>query len=140
MPESQEKCSLTLDPVAEALFQVLDQAGLASTLKEPGQGTYLAVSQVAQGWLGANALGSTDVDLMDGAQAAVIRAAEQQAMAAGYCVRAEHKLEFHDGRRECVAWRVPVEGMEGRTLLTVWQDVGDARRRDAQLQAVMSQL
>jgi diguanylate cyclase (GGDEF)-like protein len=44
------------------------------------------------------------------------------------------------GRRECVAWRRPVSVADKVMLLTVWQDVSETRRRDAQLQTALEQL
>lgn len=129
-----------LDALSEALFEALDELGLGATLKDAEGSQYLACNQVARGWLGRDPLGATDTDLMDGAQAAVLRAADQQALAAGYCVRAEHKLEFASGRRECVAWRHLVGAPSGLVLLTVWQDAGEIRRREGQLQAALEQL
>jgi diguanylate cyclase (GGDEF)-like protein len=132
--------SSVIEPLAQALFESLQQAGLAVTLKDVAQGCYLAGNQAADEWFGRSLAGVTDIDLMDGVQAAALRAADQQALAAGYGVRAEHKLELPAGRRECVAWRRPVTVADKLMLLTVWQDVSETRRRDVQLQTALEQL
>lgn len=140
MANSQLTDAPQLDAVSDALFEALDQLGLAATLKHAEGSQYLACNQTARDWLGREPVGAVDPDLMDGAQAAVLRAADQQALAAGHGVRAEHKLEFATGRRECVAWRRALMLSQGPALLTVWQDVGDDRRREGQLQAALQQL
>ena len=64
-----------------------------------------------------------------------------QARATAGGVLSEHKLELAGGRREFLAWRqafMPEEGVN--KMVSVWQDVTDTRRRDAQLQGALAQL
>ncbi|NBD22182.1 diguanylate cyclase [Aquabacterium fontiphilum] len=142
MADIQHPANLIAAPLSDALLDALDQMGLAVTVKELASGRYTTANRLAVAWFGGELIGRVDTDVLDGVQAAALRAVEQQAQAAGDGVRAEHKLELRGERKEFVAWRRVVNAAEegAPVMLSVWQDVTELRRRDAQLQTALAQL
>lgn len=138
---------LAVDPLADALLRMLDRAGCGLTLKDAASGRYERVNAAAEAILGQRAdqlVGRQDSEVFHANQALALRAADQQALALGDSVQAEHRIERPDGSRlDCVAVRMPVAvqpGQPARWMATLWQDVSEPRRREAQLQAALSQL
>ncbi len=126
-----------------AVLQALEQLGLAVLVKDASSGRYDHVSDSAGRLLGfadKTAVGALDTDLFDAAQALALRAADLQAQAAPEGVRAEHRLELQGERREFLTWRQAVDADGAAKILSVWQDVTESRRREAQLQSAFSQL
>ncbi|MEY4764342.1 MAG: hypothetical protein RI907_1015 [Pseudomonadota bacterium] len=130
-------------PLTDAMVMALEQLGLGVLVKELAGGRYVRANAAAQAMLGLqgrNMVGATDAELFDADLALAWRAADQQAMATSFGVRAEHKVEVRGVRHEFVTWRqVQGEG-ESRQLLSVWQDLTEQRKRDAQLQSALAQL
>jgi diguanylate cyclase (GGDEF)-like protein len=129
----------------QAVLHALDQLGLAIMVKDVPTGRYDVANEAAArllGLEGRSIVGSADTDLFDATQAVALRAADLQAQAVPNGVRAEHKLELSTGRHEFVTYRqaVKLEGEGTAKLLSIWQDLTEARRRDAQLQTALEQL
>lgn len=129
----------------EAMRHALDQLGLAVMVKDLATGRYEQCNEAAERLLGlkpGSVLGALDGELFDAAQAMSLRAADHQAQAVPGGVRAEHRLELAGERHELVAWRQVVGDATsgGAKLLSVWQNVSDVRKRDAQLQTALTQI
>lgn len=137
--------AVPVDPLSLALCQALEHLGASVTLKDAGTGQYLFASASAPallGWSRTEAVGCTDVDLLDGATAATLRAADSQAQASGAPVRTEHQLAVGGQRIVLQAQRTvlpPSEG-SGPRLLCVWTSTETARRKDEQLKTALAQL
>jgi diguanylate cyclase (GGDEF)-like protein/PAS domain S-box-containing protein len=135
------------DALVNALFAMLERAGCGLTLKDAASGRYERVNATAAAILGLPAeqlIGHQDSELFIANQAVALRAADQQALALGDSVQAEHRIERPDGSRlDCLAVRLPVAaaaGQPARWVATLWQDISEPRKREAQLQAALSQL
>jgi diguanylate cyclase (GGDEF)-like protein len=129
----------------QAVLHALDQLGLAVLVKDLASGRYDTVNEAAARLLGLEGrtlVGAVDAELFDAAQAVALRAADQQAQAVPMGVRAEHRLELSSGRHEFLTFRqaVTLEGESSPKMLSVWQDVTESRRREAQLQTALAQL
>lgn len=131
--------------LTQAVLRALDQLGLAVLVKDVATGRYDVVNDAAARMLGLEGrdlVGALDAELFDAALALALRAADQQAQAVPQGLRAEHRIELSSGRHEFVTWRqlVAAEGSAVPKLLSVWQDVTESRRREAQLQTALSQI
>jgi diguanylate cyclase (GGDEF)-like protein len=130
----------------QSVLLALDQLGLGVLVKDVASGRYDLCNHVASqllGLEGRSMVGAQDADLFDAALAVSLRAADHQAQAAvPGGVRAEHRLELSNGRHEFNTWRqvVQVEGSGSPKLLSVWQDVTEVRRKEAQLQTAVEQI
>lgn len=129
----------------QTVLLALDQLGVALLVKDVASGRYDLANEAAARLLGLadrQVVGAVDAELFDATQALALRAADQQAQAVPDGVRAEHKLEISTGRHEFVTWRQAfTDEVSGSSkLLSVWQDVTESRRRDAQLQTALAQL
>jgi len=145
MGDTTEAETLQSGALNQKVLRALDQLGLAVLVKDVASGRYDVANEAAARMLGLGdrqIVGAVDAELFDAAQAVALRAADQQAQAVPDGVRAEHKLELSNGRQEFVAWRQTFvdEGSGASKLLSVWQDVSEARRREAQLQTALAQL
>lgn len=145
MGDTTEAETLQSGALNQKVLRALDQLGLAVLVKDVASGRYDVANEAAARLLGLGErqiVGAVDAELFDAAQAVALRAADQQAQAVPDGVRAEHKLELSSGRQEFVAWRQTFvdEGSGASKLLSVWQDVSEARRREAQLQTALAQL
>lgn len=127
-----------------AVLNALDQFAVGVTVKDLASGRYEQANASAARLLGLDGreiVGAQDADLFDATLAVALRAAEQQARAIPSGVMAEHKLEISGGRRDFLAWRQVVAQADGQArMVAIWQDVTDARRREAQLQTALAQL
>jgi diguanylate cyclase (GGDEF)-like protein len=126
-------------------LHALDQLGLAVLVKDLASGRYDMANDAAVRLLaleGKTIVGAVDADLFDATQAVALRAADLQAQGVAQGVRAEHRLELSGGRHEFLAFRqaLKLESDGSSKMLSVWQDVTDARRREAQLQTALAQL
>ncbi|HET8869440.1 MAG TPA: diguanylate cyclase [Aquabacterium sp.] len=145
MVESIARSGLGDQVVTDAFLMALDQFGLAVLIKDAATGRYEYANEAAPRLLGLNrpVVGAVDSELFEASQAIALRAADQQTLAVPTRgVRAEHKLELSGERHEFVTWRqVMRDGDDGATrLLSIWQDVTEARRKELQLQNALAQL
>lgn len=146
MVDSIAQAGLGDHVLTEAFLKSLDQFGLAVLIKDAASGRYEHANDAATRLLALTnrpVVGAVDADLFDATQAIALRAADQQTLAVPTRgVRAEHKLELAGERHEFVTWRQVVSDSEesGTKLLSIWQDVTETRRKDAQLQQALAQL
>lgn len=143
MADSPATGERTGGDLVDALFQALDQMGHGALIKDPASGRYERANEAAARLLlqpGQQWVGAVDADLFEAGQAVALRAADQQAVAHAAGVRAEHRLELGGERRDFVAWRQIASTQQGPRLLSVWQDLTEQRRKDAQLQTALAQL
>jgi diguanylate cyclase (GGDEF)-like protein len=132
--------------LAGALLEVVDRMDALVSVKEASTGRYLhANARMADlfGRAPAQMVGATDLDLVDQAQAAILRTAERGALAQGKAVATEHRIERAGARREFTVARValPVADAGGaRHLLGVWVEQTGPHQRDEQLRQALAQL
>lgn len=132
--------------LTDAFLKSLDQFGLGVMIKDASSGRYEHANEAATRLLGLSnrsVVGAVDAELFDAAQAMSLRAADQQTLAVpARGVRAEHKMELAGGRREFVTWRQVLAGADesDKKLVSVWQDVTEARAKETQLQNALAQL
>ena len=132
-------------PLSSALLVLLDRQGTGFMLKNLDTGAYEQVNEAAGTLFGCHdqeIVGKTDADLFEAQQAVSLRAADQQAVAAGGATLAEHRIERKGERRDYAVVRLALRDAQGRpaTLLSLWQDLTDAHRREGQLVAALQQL
>lgn len=145
MAESLDPGLFSGSALNEAVLRALDHFGLAVLVKDAVSGRYDFGNETATQLLGVgkpSLVGSTDADLFDAAQVLALRAADQQAQAVSSGVRAEHRLERNGERRDYLTWRQALPGAngDGGKIVSVWQDLSEVRRREAQLQSALAQL
>lgn len=132
------------DGVDAALLGALEALGVVWWLKD-AEGRYLQLSPGGHALFGLapdTARGLSDADLLPHVQAAMLRAADQSAIASSRPVTAEHQIEVGGVRRDLEAVRVALPpGADGsRPLLGLWVDAGPMRERSAALRAALTQL
>lgn len=96
------------------------------SIKDASSGRYLWANAAMLGFLGQaldGLAGRTDLDLMSSPDAAVLRAADQRALAAGALSADTHHFERGGHKVGLLSWRV-VLGLDGVAprLLTVWRN------------------
>lgn len=124
---------------------LLQRRGEALSVKDPAGGRYVHVNEAMAALLDrapAEVAGCSDAELLDAAQAAALRAAEQRAAAQDGPLTSEHRLERAGERRDHAVWRVlgPPDAAGRRWLCAVWTDVTAERAREAQLRAALEQI
>ncbi|RZI81420.1 MAG: diguanylate cyclase, partial [Rubrivivax sp.] len=138
--------TLSGDVLSGAVVHALDQLGVALLVKDLSTGRYEWANEAATSLLGGTrdtVVGALDAELFDATQAVALRAADQQALSLQQGFLTEHRLERAGERRDFTAWRqaVVAEGQSAPTkLVSVWKDVTDQHRRDAQLHSALEQL
>jgi diguanylate cyclase (GGDEF)-like protein len=136
------------DPAALAgsLLEMLDRVDGLMAIKEAASGRYLHVNARMADLFGrtpAEMIGATDADLMEQAQAATIRAAEQTALAHAAPTLSEQRLEREGRKREFSVTRMALTRADGgaaRHVLSVWVEQTAAHQREQQLQQALAQL
>lgn len=119
-----------------ALLQI--EAGMLA-IKDISSARYLHVDVAMAGLLGRGAaelVGRSDAEIFDGATAAMLRAAEQTALAQLAPLWSEHRFEWQGRLREFKVLRA----VAGRRLGIVWLDLTQARQREQQLRSALEQL
>lgn len=127
-----------------ALQALAQQQGWMLSLKDAADGRYLYVNPAMAAFIGRPleaVLGRHDAELLDAALATLLRAADQTALAAnGSSLASEHKFDWRGERREWSVQRSVCVQAGRRLLVSVWQDQGGSRQREAQLKAALEQL
>lgn len=132
--------------LAAVLLEMLDRVDVLLSIKDVQTGRYLHVNPAMAALFGrstAAMLAMTDADLLEPAQAAAIRTAEQTALAHDAPALSEHKIERDGHKREFGVTRMALSGANGgpaRHVLSVWADRTAAQQREQQLQQALSQL
>lgn len=129
-----------------AMIAAFERIGVLLAVKESATGRYLhaAVGLVALLGHGRQTLvGANDAELMEPAQSATMRAAEQAAAAQGTPIVGEHRIDLHGQRRDFEITRLPLPGPAGgpsRHVLALWVERTDKNRREQQLRQALLQL
>ncbi len=131
--------------LAGALLEMLDRAGVLVSVKDSA-GRYVHVNaRMAELFSRspADMMGATDADLLASPQVAVIRAAEQAALAQGSPTQSEHRLDRDGGKREFSVTRMPLPRADrgaARHLIGVWNEQTLTNQRETQLRQALAQL
>lgn len=139
---------LDADPagLAAVLLEMVDRVDVLLSIKEVATGRYVHVNPAMAALFGrspAAMLAATDADLLEPAQAAAMRAAEQTALAHGAPALSEHKIDRDGQRREFSVTRMALRGARGRParhVLCAWTDRTAALQREQQLKQALVQL
>jgi diguanylate cyclase (GGDEF)-like protein len=131
---------------AAVVLDMLNRMDFMVAVKEISTGRYVHVSPRMAALFGRarhEMVGSSDAELMDAGQAALLRAAEQAALSQGAALPVEHRIERGDQRREFSVLRMAMARSDSAApshLCSLWIEVTQARQRDAQLQRLLVQL
>jgi len=134
--------------LAGALLETLDRLGVLFAVKEVASGRYVYANARMADLFGGTAatglVGLTDADLMEPAQAAAIRAAEQTALAHDAApTLSEHRVERDGRKREFSVTRSTVgraDGAAPKHVLAVWTELTAEHEREHQLRQALAQL
>ncbi len=132
--------------LAAVLLEMVDRVEVLLSIKEVATGRYLHVNPAMAALFGrspAAMLAATDADLLEPAQAAAMRAAEQTALAHDAPALSEHKIDRDGQRREFSVTRMALPGANGqpaRHVLCAWVDRTAALQREQQLKQALVQL
>lgn len=129
--------------LASALLAWAEHQGLAVGVKAAEDGRYLQVNEALLRLFDRpqdQVLGRTDADLVDQGTAALLRSADQTALAQGQQLASDHRFEWLGGRREFHVLRVVAMAGSRRVLCCIWQDIATQRQRDTQLRVALDQL
>jgi diguanylate cyclase (GGDEF)-like protein len=132
--------------LAAVLLAMLDRVDVLLAIKEVASGRYLHVNAAMAALFGrppADMLNLTDADLIDPAQAAAMRAAEQTALAHDAPALSDHKIDRDGRKREFSVTRMALPAADGgpaRNVVCVWVDQTAAHQREHQLQQALAQL
>jgi diguanylate cyclase (GGDEF)-like protein len=135
------------DPVlAGALLEMLDRVDVLLSIKDAATGRYVHVNAAMAQLFGrevATMTGAGDADLMEPAQAAAMRAAEQTALAHAAPTLSQQRIDRDGRKREFSVTRLPLprgDGGPARHVLSVWVEQTTAHLREQQLQQALAQL
>ena len=132
--------------LSAVLLEMLDRVDVLLAIKDVASGRYLHVNAAMAELFGQSPtamLGATDAELMEPAQAAAMRAAEQTALAHAAPALSEHRVERDGRKREFSVTRMALPASDGsapRRVLCVWLDRTAAHQREHQLQQALAQL
>ncbi|MES3013664.1 MAG: diguanylate cyclase [Pseudomonadota bacterium] len=132
--------------LAAVLLEMVDRVDVLLSIKEVATGRYLHVNPAMAALFGrspAAMLTVTDADLLEPAQAAAMRAAEQTALAHDAPALSEHKIDRDGQRREFSVTRMALPGTNGqpaRHVLCAWADHTATQQREHQLKQALVQL
>jgi GGDEF domain-containing protein len=139
------------DPAAAALhaaqaqlFEAMaGQQGWMWTLKDASDGRCLRANDAWAAFIGrplSELPGHTDAELLEPALAALLRTADQTALAHRGLLTSEHRVDMRGERRDWTVMRLVLQQGDRRVLCSVWQDPTVQRQRDAALKAALEQL
>jgi diguanylate cyclase (GGDEF)-like protein len=132
--------------LAAGLLEAMDRIDALVAIKDVASGRYRHVNPAMAELFGrapAAMLSMTDVDLMEPAQAAAMRAAEHAALAQAAPAANDCRIERGGRKREFAVTRIALPGADGeapRHVLCVWIDRTAANQREQQLQQALAQL
>ena len=135
------------DALARTLLALAQHQGLGLGIKGAEDGRYLMGNATLAALLGCRPeqiAGSTDADWLDPSAAALLRTADQTALAQGQQLCSDHRLELRSARRELQLMRVVADGGSAwpgrRLLVSLWHDLAPQVQRDHQLRVALDQL
>jgi diguanylate cyclase (GGDEF)-like protein len=132
--------------LAAVLMDLLDRVDVMLSIKDVATGRYLHVNAAMAALFGRDAAamtGSTDAELLEPAQSAAMRAAEQSALAHAAPTLSEHRIDRDGLKREFRVTRLPLARADGgasRQVLAAWIEQTTAHQREHQLQQALAQL
>lgn len=130
--------------LTRVLEATLARQGALLGIKDAASGAYLHVNRAMAAFFERptdSIIGRSDAELLDGAVATALRAAEQTALAQVEPLVSDHRFEWAGQRHDFSVMRLSVAAPEGRRLLcSVWTDQSPARAREAQLRQALEQL
>jgi len=131
--------------LAGALLDMFERLHACVAIKDAASGRYVYASERYAELFeraAADIVGSTDADLLDAAQIATARSAEQAALS-GSSAPIDHRIERDGHRREFSVTRIPVprdDGSAPRHVIAAWQETTQERQREQQLHNALGQL
>ena len=135
------------DALGPALWVLAQHQGLGLGIKDAEDGRYLLGNAALAGLLGCapeQIAGSTDASWLEPSACALLRTADQTAIAQGQQLCSDHRLEIRGSRRELQLMRVVADGGSAwpgrRLLVSVWHDRAPQLQRDQQLRVALDQL
>ena len=135
------------DAMARTLWALAQHQGLGLGIKDTEDGRYLLGNAALAALLGCTpeqVAGSGDADWLEPPVAALLRTADQTALAQGRQLCSDHRLEIRGLRRELQLMRVVVDGGQAwpgrRLLVSLWHDQAPQLQRDHQLRVALDQL
>ena len=135
------------DALARTLWALAQHQGLGLGIKDTEDGRYLLGNAALAAVLGCapeQIAGSSDADWLEPAASALLRTADQTALAQGQQLCSDHRLEVRGVRRELQLMRVVAEGGNAwpgrRLLISLWSDQAPQMQRDQQLRVALDQL
>ena len=132
--------------LAGALLDTLERLNLLVSIKEVASGRYLHANQRMAEVFGrtpGELIGAVESDLLDPAQAAAVRSADQTVLASSISTSGQQRIERDGQRREFSVIRIVLsrgDGTPARHVLTVWTETTAENQREQQLQHALSQL
>ena len=129
-----------------ALLEMFDRLGMLVSVKEVASGRYVhANARLAELFarMPSDLVGATDAELLEPAQSAAMRAAEQTALAHAAPTLSEHRFERDGAKREFSVTRMGlarIDGAPAKHVLGVWVEQTQATQREHQLQQALVQL
>jgi diguanylate cyclase (GGDEF)-like protein len=129
--------------IARLLLAHLARQSAPLGIKDCADGRYLYVNDALAAFYGkppVEVLGHHDAELLDAQLAAVLRAADQTALAHGAPLASDHRFDWAGARHDWQVLRLVTEAQGRRVLCTLWQDQSPTRQRETQLRAALDQL
>ena len=118
--------------------------GESWALKDAASGRYVKVSPQWLVWAGLPAesvVGHTDAEIFDASLATATRAAEQTALAQDGPLASEHRFDWAGRRQVYSVLRAVAADTDGRRwLCSVWRDLAEEHRQQAQLRVALEQI
>jgi diguanylate cyclase (GGDEF)-like protein len=131
--------------LAQIAPAVLQCRGDLLAIKDVASQCYVHVNDTMAGFLRrplTGILGRTDAEVFEPAFAAVLRAAENTALAQAGPRSTEHGFEWAGVRREFAVLRLAIaaDAEGGPYLCSIWTDLAPERQREAQLRLALEQI
>jgi diguanylate cyclase (GGDEF)-like protein len=131
--------------LAQVAPAVLQCRGDLLAIKDVASQCYVHVNDAMAGFLRrpvTGILGRTDSEVFEPAFAAVLRAAENTALAQAVPRSTEHGFEWVGVRREFAVLRLAIaaDAEGGPYLCSIWTDLAPERQREAQLRLALEQI
>ena len=135
------------EAMGRTLWAMTLHQGLGLGIKDAEDGRYLLGNAALAALLGCTTeqiAGSSDADWLEPAVSALLRTADQTALAQGQQLCSDHRLEIRGLRRELQLMRVVADGGQAwpgrRLVISLWRDQAPQLQRDQQLRVALDQL
>lgn len=129
--------------LVQALLAWMQERGTMVSIKDANSGCYVWANAPMLGFLGTDEAGlvaRTDLDLLPQADAVVVRAADQRALAATFAAADTHRFERGGHKLELQSWRCVLSTTGASPqILTVWR-TDDRPALEQQLASALAQI